>query len=208
MYGSTVKKDERANLKIPPEVKQRLKIAAALWGTSMEAISCDALEAVVTKLQALDPKQHALQDVITGALAPTGNQIQAPEPLPTRVATPTFGIPRADWHAMLDRVLDSKANHLVLAIVTNLLAFGRDAESIGKNRPPEKYEVYEARVMHALAEIMNPSQIDPSLLLGLVSEGDRSIVEQMIKDKNKDTDNAKPQEEPAGKRSNIRRKTV
>ncbi len=69
-------------------------------------------------------------------------------------AEATFGIPRDDWHTMLDRVLDSKANHLVMAIVTNLLAFGRDAESISKSKPPEKYERYEKRVLSALSELM------------------------------------------------------
>ncbi len=132
---------------------------------------------------------------------------------PKAAAEPTLGIPRADWHGMLDRVLDSKANYLVIAIVTNLLAFGRDAESIGGAKSPARYERYEARVLKALAELMGPEEttVDPHLaeyaeFLAEARSSEREAVEEMIKawkhDKSKSAKTAskeKPKDAPKKK---------
>lgn len=59
-----------------------------------------------------------------------------------------FGLSPQEMHRMLDTVIGSKNNSLMLAITTNLLVFSRDAEQIDLAAPDQ----YEARMAAILKE--------------------------------------------------------
>jgi hypothetical protein len=171
----------------------------------------------------LPPKEKpsidsAIQDAVRAYLGSPAAAGSSPDPLPAKdEAPPTLGIPRGDWHAMLDRILDSEANYLVMAIVTNLLAFGRDAEQLGKTKPPKRYEAYEAKVLRALSELMDPEAADPLVVelaafLADANDRQREIVLNTIKawtlEKKLKTTQGKAKDAAEGKRTVLKRRAI
>ncbi len=98
----------------------------------------------------------------------------------------TLGVPRREWRRMLDSILDAPVNRLVIAIVTNLLAFGYDADTIQPargNKAPQRYEDYEARVLTALGQLMSGTpkpEFDIKRFLAEISKSDRESIKLMI----------------------------
>jgi transcriptional regulator with XRE-family HTH domain len=138
-------------------------------------------------------RRDAIALLTQDAPAPLAHRTSAPTPAIPIPDYPdpseTYGIPRSDWHRMLDQILDSQANHLVIAIVTNLLAFGRDADSIRSRKPGKeapRYEAYEARVLSALSRLMSTDTNDQlvkdiAAFLAAAKPEEREIVEKQIK---------------------------
>jgi hypothetical protein len=181
----STKKDSRQNLKIAPELHREIKVAAAQSGEEMYAVIERAWEVYKRKET---PPQPA-----PAAPAPLAHRIKSSTthvPVPEYAdAVETYGIPRGDWHRMLDQILDSQANHLIIAIVTNLLAFGRDADAIRTRKPGKEapqYEAYEARVLSALSRLMSTDTNDQlvrdiAAFLAAATPQEREIVEKQIK---------------------------
>ncbi len=138
----------------------------------------------------LDLRMKSLQELMILStlmyLEPAKNhtpQLHSEDPLDERV---TLGVPRREWRRMLDSILDAPVNRLVIAIVTNLLAFGYDADTIQPargNKAPQRYEDYEARVLTALGQLMSGTpkpEFDIKRFLAELSKSDRESIKLMI----------------------------
>ncbi len=131
------------------------------------------------------PTQAQLFSLLRNAYEGADQSAPKPHISPSRQDGPaTLGVPRTEWHRMLDQVLDTRVtNPLVINIVTNLLAYGYDAVAISKGHF-KTYEV-ETRVLRELtAELLGSKQAEEITAIAefmtSASPGDRRIIDEML----------------------------